>query len=387
MDPIGDGVHPQKALARGGGSVFRLFQAFDRELLRLLGAQQVVQGKGGEHLVRHGAQHALFRFRGHKAAEIVHAPLAAGHGGAQALFVDAPAGLLFNKIFHAAELVRDIPDRPLVLAVGHVDDVLLHAEELRQAAEGQKIRIACQSGVDDEAGPGHQALFRRADEHFMIGAESLRQALVFRVLQKGALGMGAGEITAEALAGIGVQPQHLQHFAGREQADHGGLVRVGQGRDHGVHGLHRGELVGFACVLARRDLQLQALGAVARQKQLPGRLRVRFTLILNDLTKAVDDSSHRKNSLSVKNRPGVKGPYWVSIILLPSLCKGARFDFAVFTARPAAAARQFCSQCPAVTADAPVRQENFTKRIDKYTWQCYDNFAKKTWQCNILARP
>jgi len=69
-------------------------------------------------------------------------------------------------------------------------------------------------------------------------------------------------------------------------------LRVGQGRNHGVHGdlcriLPRGGELFF-----RGKQQLHILGAVAQQQQLAGKLRL-GNGVIHQLAKAVNDIWHR----------------------------------------------------------------------------------------------
>ena len=213
-----------------------------------------MEGEGGEHLPRHLAGDALVRLQGHIAVVVGKAPVAAGHRLLQRGLAQLLAGLFLQKGHHVPQLAGHIVHGALVGAVGHVHHEVGHVKVLRQPPEGEHIGVAGQGGGQNEPGLGHQALLRRPDEDLMIGAEGLGQALALGVAEEGPLRLGAGQEAAEALAGVGGQPQHLEGLTGQKQADHGRLVRVGQGRDHGVHGLDRHHLGGLGGQLAGGQL-------------------------------------------------------------------------------------------------------------------------------------
>ena len=124
----------------------------------------------------------LVRPQGHVAVELFHAPLAPGHGGAQAVFVQAAARLLLHETDHLPELVRHIIHRRFVGLIGHIHHELRHLEVLRQPAEGEQVGVAGQGGVQDEPGLRHEPLLRRADEDPVVGTEGVGQALALGVL-------------------------------------------------------------------------------------------------------------------------------------------------------------------------------------------------------------
>ena len=72
------------------------------------------------------------RPEGHIAVKIVHAALAAGHGGGQSLLRDGLPCLLFDEGHHLPQLAGHIVYRLLGGLVGHVHHELGHPEVLRQ---------------------------------------------------------------------------------------------------------------------------------------------------------------------------------------------------------------------------------------------------------------
>ena len=275
----------------------RVLQALEGEGLGLRGAQQDVEGEGCEHLPRHLAGDALVRLQGQVAVVVGKAAAAAGHRLLQVGGAELFPGVLLQEGRHLPQLAGHIVHRGPVGAVGHVEHEVGHVKILGQPPEGEQVGVAGQGGGQDEPGPGHQAPLRRPDEDLMVGAEGLGQALALGMAEEGPLRLGARQKAAEALAGVGGQPQRLEGLAGQKQADHGGPLRVGQRGDHGVHGLNGSHLGGSGGLPAGSQLELQVFGPVAGDQPFPGPVRVLVTQGLDPGPEGGDDVFHGKPRL------------------------------------------------------------------------------------------
>ena len=210
----------------------------------------------------------------------------------QGRFVQLLVGRILQKGGKLSQAVGNFGHSVLVVVIGHIQIKVGDAVMLRQPPEGQVVGIAGNGGAGSEQRLARRAGKPHAQQSFVVAAQRGADACALGIMDKAALGCGTVQVTGGGFGKHRQQVEGVQQFTGHKDIDQRRPLRVGQGRNHGVHGdlcriLPRGGELFF-----RGKQQLHILGAVAQQQQLAGKLRL-GNGVIHQLAKAVNDIWHR----------------------------------------------------------------------------------------------